>query len=169
MQVTWLLNNLIKKDMSFVWGSTQQQAFDVLKEKFTMAPILAYPNNDHKLHLECNSSDFATGAVLSILKEDKWHLVAYASHSMSPEEHNYPITDKEMLSVIHSLEMEYHYLEGAKQEFEVWNDHLNLQWFMKQQDLNQHEAYWAQYLSRFNFLWLHKLGASMAKANALSQ
>ena len=74
-----------------------------------------------------------------------------------------------MLSVIQSLEIWCYYLEGAKQEFEVWNDHLNLQWFMKQQDLNQHQAYWAQYLSRFNFLWLHKLGASMAKANALSQ
>ena len=39
---------------------------------------------------------------------------------------------------------------------------------MKHQDLNQHQVCWAQYLSRFNFLWLHKLGASMAKANVLS-
>ena len=46
---------------------------------------------------------------------------------MSPEEQNYPIADKEMLSVIWSLEMWHHYLEEAKQEFEVWNDHTNLQ------------------------------------------
>ena len=69
--------------------------------------------------------------MLSILKDNKWHLVAYAFHSMSLEEHNYPITNKEMLSVIWSLEIWHYYLKGAKQEFEVWNDHINLQWFIK--------------------------------------
>ena len=56
---------------------------------------------------------------------------------MSPEERNYPIADKEMLSVIRSLEEWRHYLEGANPQFEVWNDHANLQWFMKRQDLNR--------------------------------
>ena len=66
---------------------------------------------------------------------------------MSPEERNYPIADKEMLSVIRSLEEWRHYLEGAILQFEVWNDHTNLLWFMKRQDLNRPQARWAQYLS----------------------
>ena len=103
----------------------------MLKEKFTMAPILVYPNNDCKFCLECDSSDFAMGVILSIFKDNKWHPVAYAFHSMSLKEYNYPIADKEMLSVIWSLKMWCHYLKGAKQEFEVWNNHANLQWFMK--------------------------------------
>ena len=69
------------------------------------APILAYPDNNYQFHLECDTSDYATGAVLSILKEDKWHPVAYHFHSMSPEEWNYPITNKEMLSIIRVLEI----------------------------------------------------------------
>ena len=56
---------------------------------------------------------------------------------MSLEECNYPIADKEMLSVIRSLEEWRHYLEGANLQFEVWNDHANLRWFMKRQDLNR--------------------------------
>jgi hypothetical protein len=88
---------------------------------------------------------------------------------MSPEEHNYPVANKEMLSVIRSLEQWHHYLEGAHHEFEIWNDHANLQWFMKHQDLNHQQARWAQYLSRFNFKWLHKAGATMGKADALSR
>ena len=40
-----------------------------------------------------------------------------------------------------------HYLEGAKHQFDIWNDHTNLQWFMKRQDLNRRQARWAQYLS----------------------
>jgi hypothetical protein len=40
---------------------------------------------------------------------------------------------------------------------------------MKHQDLNRRQARWAQYLSRFNFKWLHKAGAIMGKADALSR
>ena len=87
---------------------------------------------------------------------------------MSPEERNYLVANKEMLSVIRSLEQWHHYLEGAKHKFEIWNDHANLQWFMKRQDLNQHQAHWAQYLSWFNFKWTHKARSTMGKADALS-
>ena len=64
--------------------------------------------------------------------------------------------------------IETHYLEGANLQFEVWNDHANLQWFMKWQDLNWRQAWWAQYLFRFNFKWVHKAGAQMGKPDALS-
>ena len=111
-------------------------AFDTLKLHFTTAPILIYPDNDRVFRLETDASDFATGAALSIEQNGKWHLVAFLSHSMTLEEHNYPVADKEMLSVIRSLERWQHYLEGAHHQFEIWNDHTNLQWFMKHQDLN---------------------------------
>ena len=127
-----------------------------------------YPGNNCQFRLETDASDFATGTVLSILKDDKWHPVAFASHAMSPEEQNYLVADKEMLSIIHSLEQWCHYLEGAHHEFKIWNDHVNLQWFMKRQDLNWHQACWAQYLSCFAFKWTHKAGTTMVKVDALS-
>jgi hypothetical protein len=136
-QVARPLNDLTKKDTPFVWKEAQQTAFDTLKNRFTTAPILAYPDNDRVFRLETDASNFATGAVLSIEQNGKWHPVAFSSHSMSPEERNYPVADKEMLSVIRSLEQWRHYLEGAHHEFEIWNDHANLQWFMKHQDLNR--------------------------------
>ena len=58
-------------------------------------------------------------------------------------------------------------MEGTKYEFEVWNDHQNLQWFMMRQDLNRRQACWVQYLSRFNLKWLQKAGVTMGKADAL--
>ena len=88
---------------------------------------------------------------------------------MSLEERNYLVADKEMLLVIRALEQWCHYLEGAKHQFDIWNDHANLQWFMKRQDLNRCQAQWAQYLSRFLFLWTHKAGSTMGKADALSR
>ena len=160
--------DLTQKDKAFTWGSTEANAFASLKTRFTTAPILTYPDNNCQFRLETDASDFATGAVLSIQKDDKWHPIAFSSHAMSPEEQNYPVADKEMLSIIRALEQWRHYLEGAKHQFDIWNDHANLQWFMKRQDLNRHQAQWAQYLSRFSFLWSHKAGSTMEKADALS-
>ena len=124
---------------------------------------------DYATHItETDASDFATRAVLSIQKDDKWHPVTFSSHAMSLEERNYLVADKEMLSVIHALEQWRHYLEGARHQFDIWNDHVNLQWFMKRQDLNCRQVWWAQYLSCFSFLWTHKTGSTMGKADALS-
>ena len=118
-QVTRPLNDLTKKDTLFSWKEAQQMAFDTLKLRFTTAPILAYPDNDRVFHLETDASDFATGVVLSIEQNGKWHPVAFSSHSMTPEEHNYSVADKKMLSVIRSLEQWQHYLEGAHHQFEI--------------------------------------------------
>ena len=55
---------------------------------------------------------------------------------MMSQEHNYLIADKEMLLVVQALEQWHHYLEDARYQFKIWNDQVNLQWFMQRQDLN---------------------------------
>ena len=117
------LHDLTKKENPFCWEEPQQVAFDTLKLHFTTAPILVFPDIDWVFCLESDTSDYATGAVLSIEKEGVWHPVTFSSHSMMPQERNYPIADKEMLSVIQALEQWRHYLEGARHQFEIWNDH----------------------------------------------
>ena len=79
------LTDLTQKDKAFTWGSMEANVFASLKTCFTTAPVLAYPDNDCQFRLETDASDFATGAVLSIQKDDKWHPVT-SSHAMSPEE-----------------------------------------------------------------------------------
>ena len=162
------LMDLTQKDKAFTWGSMEANTFTSLKTQFTSTPILAYPDNDCQFRLETDTSDFTTGVVLSILKDDKWRPLAFSLHTMSPEERNYLMADKEMLSVIRTLEQWCHYLEGAKHQFNIWNDHVNLQWFMKRQDLNRYQVWWAQYLSQFLFLWTHKAGSTMGKVDTLS-
>ena len=67
------LFNLTKNNSNFCWSSDKQSAFDLLKEKITSAPILALPDNLKPFCIEADSSDFATGAVLSqqSLDDDK--------------------------------------------------------------------------------------------------
>jgi len=48
-------------------------------------------------------------------------------------------------------------------------DHKNLEYFMKAQKLNQRQAQWTLYLSRFNFMFKHVPGSKMGKADSLSR
>ena len=65
------LTDLTQKDKVFSWGTAEAEAFAALQTRFTTAPILTYPDNNCQFRLETDASDFATGAVLSIQKDDK--------------------------------------------------------------------------------------------------
>jgi len=72
----------------------------------TTALVLVLPQDSEPFYIEADSSDFASGAVLSqqLPREEKWHLVAFYSKSLSPVEQNYEIYDKKMLAIICVLE-----------------------------------------------------------------
>ena len=93
---------LTKSDSVFKWTDKEKSAFDTLRSRITLTPILTLPNNSKPYHVEADSSDFATRAILSQQKseDDKWHPVAFLSKSLSPVERNYEIHDKEMLAII---------------------------------------------------------------------
>ena len=70
------------------WDNAQQEAFEKLKEMVTSAPILTFADDSRPFHVEADSSDFATGAMLSqqSLEDQKWHPVAFYSKSLSAVE-----------------------------------------------------------------------------------
>jgi len=117
-----------------------------------------------------DSSDFATGAVLSQQspEDKKWHPVAFLSKSLSPVEQNYEIHDKEMLAIVRALEEWRHFVEGAEHCCEIWTDHKNLQYFMTAKKLNRRQARWSLLLARFDFIMHHHPGKSIGKMDALS-
>jgi len=136
----------------------------------TTAPVLVSPQDSGPFCIEADSSDFASGAILSqqLLGEEKWHPVAFYNKSLSPVERNYKIHNKEMLTIICVLEEWRHFLEGAQHPVEIWMDHKNLEYFMTAKKLNHRQACWSLYLARFNFKLIHCLGRSMGKPDALS-
>ena len=110
------LFDLTKNDTKWHWSGEEQLAFDTLKGLITSAPILASPDNTRPFRIEADSSDFATGAVLSQQnpEDGNWHPVAFLSKSLSTVEWNYEIHNKEMLAIIRAMEEWRHFLEGAQ-------------------------------------------------------
>src|SRR6202453_2249395 len=148
-KITTPLNRLTRKDQEWKWGEDEELAFNDFKERFTSEPILHYPDPSKPLRVEADSSGFATGGVLSVLEDDqKWYPCAFFSKSLNEVEWNYEIYDQKMLSIMQCLEDWHHYLEGAKEHFEILSDHKNLQYFLTSKKLNCRQARWCLFLSR---------------------
>jgi len=100
------LFDLTRSEQDWTWSGKEQVAFKDLKAVVTTAPVLVSPQESDPFRIEADSSDFATGAVLSqqSTTDGKWHPVAFYSKSLSSVERNYKIHDKEMLAIIRALE-----------------------------------------------------------------
>jgi hypothetical protein len=94
--------------------------------------------------------------------------VSYLSKSLTETERNYNVHDKESKAIIGALETWRHYLEGAQHKIEIWMDHKNLEYFKKNQKLSRQQARWSQFLQRFDYNLIHKLGVKN-KADGLSR
>ena len=91
-----------------------------MKWVFTTKPVLAVPNLDKEFWVEADTSNYATGGVLSMkCSDEKWRLVAFISKSLSDTEQNYKIHDKGILAVVRCLEAWRHFLEGAVEKFKI--------------------------------------------------
>ena len=133
-KITKPLHQLVWKDKKWKWGMEQEEAFRKLKEVFTIEPVLTAPNLDKEMRVEVNASDYTMGGD-AIYEVQGWK-VAFISKLLNKTERNYEIHNKEMLAIIHCLEAQRHFLEGARIKFEIWMDHKNLEYFMTNQKLN---------------------------------
>ena len=118
------LFDLTHSEQVWTWSGKEQVAFEDLKTAVTTAPVLVSPQESNPFWIEADSSDFATGAVLSqqSTMDGKWHFVAFYSKSLSSMKWNYKIHNKEMLAIIRALEKWRHFLEGAT--YPITNGHL---------------------------------------------
>ena len=124
------LNKLLKKDRKFEWTTECQQAFNDLKTRFTSEPVLVMPDQTKPFQIECDTSKYASGAVLTQLDSNgDRHLCVFISKTFSPAKRNYEIYDQELLAIIQALEEWRHYIQGSPHTTIVFSDHKNLTYF----------------------------------------
>src|SRR5260221_4365403 len=112
-EIAYPLHALTRKSKDWSWGAAKQHAFDVLKSTITSAPMLTFPSKSGPFCLECDTSNFTMGAVLSQQQEDRlFHPIGFMSKSFSNMERNYQINNKKMLAIMCTLEECRHFLKG---------------------------------------------------------
>ncbi len=157
------LNEVLKKNVGFKWGEKQEEAFNVLKQKLTNAPILALPNFQKSFEIECDASNVGIGAVLM----QEGHPIVYFSEKLSGHTLNYSTYDKELYALVRALKTWQHYL--YPKEFVIHSDHESLKYIKGQGKLNKRHAKWVEFLEQFPYVIKHKKGKGNIVVDALSQ
>jgi hypothetical protein len=161
---------LTKKDQPFNWTTECQEAFNMLKQKFSETPVLLMPNPEKPFTIESDASKFASGAVLH--QQDingDWHPYRYILHSFNQTERNYKIYDHELFRIIRVLEAWHHYLQGSRHSVTILSDHKNLTYFCTAQKLNRRQVRWSILLSLYDMKIVHMPGSKMVQSDALSR
>nr|GFC28398.1 putative reverse transcriptase domain-containing protein [Tanacetum cinerariifolium] len=83
------MTKLTQKKVKFEWGNKHEAAFQLLKQKLCIAPILALPEGSKDSIVYCDASNKGLGAVL--MQREK--VISYASRQLKIHEKNYTTHD----------------------------------------------------------------------------
>ena len=140
------LTNLLRNDVSFEWSEQQQHSFEQLKTAITTAPTLIIPDLSTPFILHTDASGFAISGVLSQLRDNVEHPIAFCSRKMSPAERNYDVREQELLALVTCCREWRHYLESAPATT-VYTDHASLRYLFTQKEFtNRRQARWSELL-----------------------
>ena len=108
------------------------QAFELLKEELTKAPVMISPDWGQPFELMRDASDFAVGAVLGQRINKKFQPIYYASKTLTDAQIHYTTTEKELLAVVYTFDKFWSYLVLAKTV--VYTDHAALRYLFGKHD-----------------------------------
>ena len=109
----------------FLWGPTQQDAFEELKKELSSTPVLAHYDTARKRILSADASSYELGAVLLQAQENGARKpVAYASRSMTRTEQRYAQIEKEALATTWACEKFNDFILG--EDILIETDHQSL-------------------------------------------
>ena len=96
--ISWPLNQSLRggAQEKFQWTEAKQKAFEELKKRLCLAPVLVLPDLQQSFEIETDASDYALGAVLM----QHGHPIAYHSEFFFDIVHRYPTHDKELYAIV---------------------------------------------------------------------
>ncbi|KAK1411557.1 hypothetical protein QVD17_38107 [Tagetes erecta] len=100
------LTTLTQKDIKYIWGPEQEEAFQSLKHMLCNAPILSLPNDTENFVVYCDASHQGLGCVL--MQNEK--VIAYTSRQLKENEKGHTTHDLELGVVVFALKIWRHYL-----------------------------------------------------------
>ncbi|GJZ54797.1 reverse transcriptase domain-containing protein [Tanacetum coccineum] len=120
------LTKLLEKDTPFEFNDECQNAFKILKEKLTYAPVIVSSNWSLLFELICDASDFTIGAILGQKGGRNFHPIYFASKTLNATQQNYTSTKKELISVAFAFDKFRSYLVLSKMIVHTYHSALRL-------------------------------------------
>ena len=167
-QIASPLTDLLKQENKFTWTDQCNTSFIKIKQALTTEPVLSLPNPDKPFFISTDASDTAIGAILEQEDDQKRrHPVAYESRKLKDAEQKYPVHERELLAIIHSLQVWRVYVYGN--HVTIYTDHQPLKWIQTQPHLSPRQARWMEILEEYHYTINYKPVKENTGADALSR
>jgi hypothetical protein len=164
VQITTLMENLLRKDMKFQWNNECQHSLDTFKEKMVTVSILVFPDWEKTFHVHVD----ALGVILvQPGVGDLDHPIAFARRNLPDSKHNYNTTKREGLAMVYALQKFRHYLLGK--HFKMFTDHSALKYLVNKPVLVGTICLWLLLFQEFDFEVIVKPGKLNAGPDNLSR
>jgi hypothetical protein len=124
LRIATPLTGLLKNN-SFTWTPAIDQAFQKLKEAMCTTPVLALLDFTKTFFLECDASGRGIGVVLMQYGQP----LAFTNKQLLEIHLGKSIYEKEMLAIMHALDLWRPYLSGKR--FQIKIDNQSLKYFLK--------------------------------------
>ena len=123
--ILYPLNQLLQQNITWVWKSEHQKAFDAAKQMLSSDKALAHYDVNRPVKLLCDASAYGLGACLvHAMRDGSQKPIAYASRTLSKPERAYAQIECEGLALVFGVRHFHQYLYGRP--FILVTDHRPL-------------------------------------------
>ena len=164
--------NLLHENTPWKWTTEHETLFQKLKASLTAETELTIPNTKHPFFITVDASLIGLGAVLFQLNEEnKMKVISYNSRILNPQEQKLSTLDRELLGIVHALQIYKFIIIGSTHPIHIFTDHKHLLHCFTKKGNFSPRFYRAQMqLTKFTKLKIiHTPGKNLSVADMLSR
>ena len=119
--------DLLHENTPWKWTDEHESLFQKLKMSLTSETELTIPNTKHPFFITVDASLIGLGAVLFQLNEqNKMKVISYNSRILNPREQKLSTLDRELLGIVHALQIYEFLIIGSPHPIHIFTDHKPL-------------------------------------------
>ena len=164
--------NLLHENTPWKWTDEHESLFQKLKMSLTSETELTIPNTKHPFFITVVASLIGLGAVLFQLNEqNKMKAISYNSRILNPQEQKLSTLDRELLGIVHALQIYDFLIIGSPHPLHFFTDHKPLlHCFTKKGNLSPRFYRAQMQLTKISKLKIiHTPGKNLSVADMLSR
>ena len=151
-----------------MWGPSQSEAFEKLKQLLTSSHVMTAPRTDRPYKLYTDACDYALEAILVRVDDSRIErVIQYVLHSFSSVQRRWATIEKEAYAVVYAISKLRPYLYGA--EFTVYTDHKPLTSLFTKEMQKTKIQRGAVLLSEYGAIIQYRKGKNNIRADMLSR
>ena len=164
--------DLLHENTPWKWTDEHESLFQKLKLSLTSETELTIPNTKHPFFITVDASLNGLGAVLIQLNEqNKMKVISNNSRILNPQEQKLSTLDRELLGIVHALQIYEFLIIGSPHPKHIFTDHKPLlHCFTKKGNLSPRFYRAQMQLTKFSKLKIiHTPGKNLSAADILSR